>query len=103
MISKKDVPQLNPGQIEHIANLARIKVTDEEKVKLEHELSEILSFIETLNRVDTEHITPVTGGTTLMNESKEDELSKAFEGSEELILGQIPEKERGYIKVKSVF
>lgn len=94
-ISKKDV--------EHIAGLARIQLSNEEKSKFENELSGILSFIETLNKADTDRVMPVTGGTTLINESREDVPNAIFDTARAALIEEAPESDRNYIKVKSVF
>ncbi len=44
--------------IEHLAKLARIDLTDEEKTKFSGELENILSYFERINRVDVADIEP---------------------------------------------
>lgn len=95
-ISHKDV--------EHIAHLARIELTEVEKQKIEKDLSAILEFVEKLNEVDTENVEPMTGGTSLKNITREDkQIDVSLEGHQASLLAQVSEKKEGWVKVKAVF
>lgn len=50
---------INKDQIVKIANLARIKVSDEEALKYADDLSDIVSWVESLNELDTESVKPM--------------------------------------------
>ena len=90
--------------VEHIANLARIELDAQEKKMFETELSGILSFVETLNELDTSNVEPVTGGTLLQNVMRDDEQSDIYmEGASARLVEAAREKKDGFIKVKSVF
>lgn len=96
MIEKKDVA--------HIANLARIALTDKEKEKLEEELSSILSFIEKLNEADTTQVAPAAGGTLLKNIMRRDEqMEKSLEGKSAELTDAASERQENWVKVKAVF
>lgn len=88
--------------VEHIANLARIELTEEEKGKMEKELSAILDFVGKLNEADTENIEPLTGGTDLENVVRVDKEEKPL-GDAESLVGASPMKEKGFVEVKAVF
>lgn len=95
-ITKKDV--------EHIAHLARIELTEAEKQKFEKDLSAILEFVEKLNEVDTENVEPMVGGTSLENITREDkQIDVSLEGHQAGLLNQVPERKEGWVKVKAVF
>lgn len=96
MITQKD--------IEYIARLARIDLTVKEKQRFENDLPSILEFVETLKKVDTENILPVTGGTDQKNTVRDDmEINEALEEKAGKLLDAVPEKEGNYAKVKAVF
>lgn len=96
MITKKDV--------EHIASLARIELSDKEEKKFEKELSAILKFVEKLNEVDTAGVEPMTGGTNLQNVTREDEqIDKSLEDKSKVLVEVAPEEKDGWVKVKTVF
>jgi aspartyl-tRNA(Asn)/glutamyl-tRNA(Gln) amidotransferase subunit C len=50
--------KLTREEVLHIAHLARIELKEEEVEKFQRELSEILTFVEKLNELDTEGIDP---------------------------------------------
>lgn len=97
MIGRKDV--------EHIARLARIALTEAEKEKLEKDLSGILEFVAKLNELDVSEVEPMTGGTTLKNAMRDDADEVALPGcaSPSLLVEVSPTNKNGYVGVKSVF
>jgi aspartyl-tRNA(Asn)/glutamyl-tRNA(Gln) amidotransferase subunit C len=52
--------EVDADTVRRIARLARIRVTDEEAVALEKELSGILDWIKQLDEVDTSNVEPMT-------------------------------------------
>jgi aspartyl-tRNA(Asn)/glutamyl-tRNA(Gln) amidotransferase subunit C len=59
-------------QVENIAKLARIYLTDQEKEKLSKELSKILSYVEKINELDTSNIEPTAHILDIHNVFRED-------------------------------
>lgn len=49
---------LSLEEIEHIADLARLRLTDEEKARYREQLSAVLDYMDKLRQVDTAHIEP---------------------------------------------
>jgi aspartyl-tRNA(Asn)/glutamyl-tRNA(Gln) amidotransferase subunit C len=98
--------KIDKKQVEHIAELSRIKLSEEEKEKFSGELSRILDYFEKLKKVETKNVLPttqVTGIKNVLREDAEEIIEKeAREKRRERILENVPEKEREYIKVKSV-
>lgn len=89
--------------INHIAKLARMELTEEEKQKLEKELSAILNFVEKLKEADLENVKPMAGGTDLVNVYRDDEPAEKNEKQREKILDNAPKEKDGYVEVKAVF
>jgi aspartyl-tRNA(Asn)/glutamyl-tRNA(Gln) amidotransferase subunit C len=46
--------------VEHVATLARLSFTQQEKQKLIRELNQILDYMDQLNRLDTSHVEPLS-------------------------------------------
>lgn len=91
--------------IKHIASLARIGLTQKEEDKMKDELGSIISFIEQLNKVNTDNIEPLYQTTGLVNSMRSDEYRGDFKIDEALnskLIGQAPAKQDNFIKVKSV-
>ena len=92
------------NNVEHIARLARIELTDGEKTKFEKELSMILSFIEKLGELDTTNVEPMAGGTYDRNVMRGDETQDDnLQGKSAELLRQSPDMKDGWVKVKKVF
>jgi aspartyl-tRNA(Asn)/glutamyl-tRNA(Gln) amidotransferase subunit C len=94
--------KLTKKEIEHIANLARLDLTDEEFKKYGEQLSGVLSYIEQLQEVDTTDVEPTAQVTGLENVMREDRAEDWQENEKERALGESPEIEEGQIKVKRV-
>ncbi|HCJ66748.1 MAG TPA: Asp-tRNA(Asn)/Glu-tRNA(Gln) amidotransferase subunit GatB [Elusimicrobia bacterium] len=91
-ITKKDV--------EYVAKLARLALTEEEKEKFCSQLNQILLYMEKLNELETKDVPPTSHVLALKNVWREDEV-KPFTHTKE-ILKNAPEKEGNYFKVKKV-
>lgn len=53
--------------IDHIANLARLALTEEEKVKFASQLGDVIHHIEQLKEVDVSHVEPTAHGFPIFN------------------------------------
>ena len=91
-------------EVEHIAELARIKLTEKEKDKMTKELGVILGYINKLKEVNTEGVEPVAHITGLINVFRDDDNPREPD-SENIrrLIEQAPAQKDGYVKVKSVF
>lgn len=63
---------LSKKEIEHIAMLARLSLTEEEKELFGAQLSSILDYMEKLNELETEHIEPTSHVFSISNVMRED-------------------------------
>jgi aspartyl-tRNA(Asn)/glutamyl-tRNA(Gln) amidotransferase subunit C len=88
-------------QVKHIAKLARLGITSDESEKYAAQLSDIFSYIELLNEIDTKSVEPTSQVTGLKNVMREDKKLRICEKSDLLACTELP-VERDQIKVKSV-
>jgi aspartyl-tRNA(Asn)/glutamyl-tRNA(Gln) amidotransferase subunit C len=65
VIQKKDV--------EHVARLARLALTDAELEKMREQLNGILAYIEKLNALDTQGVEPTSHAVPMVNVMRDDE------------------------------
>ncbi len=91
---------LDPATVRRIANLARIRVDDDEVVRLQGELNGILGWIEQLNEVDVTDVAPLTGGAQLALKMREDAVTDGT--CREQILANAPERANGFFVVPKV-
>ena len=101
-MSKNKELNINKELVEHLAELARMKLGDNEDEQIE-DLKEILDYFEELKEVDTENVKPMTGGTFLKNKMREDKCKKSEDFSDDSEINAFPEKSSGYLKVPNVF
>lgn len=87
-------------QVEHVAKLARLNLTEEETVKYTSQLNAILHFVEKLNDLDTEGIEPTSHVMEVYNVMREDENRPSIEREE--ALRNAPDQEEGHFKVPAV-
>lgn len=94
--------KLPQSEVERIALLARIELSEPEKQKYAEQLSTILDYVEELRQLEIKDVPDVGQITGLTNQLAEDEI-KGCELSRDELLKNVPMTERRYIKVKSVF
>ena len=88
--------KINKELIEHIAEVARLKLTDKEKEKFSKELKEIIETFSKLDKVDTKGIETSLQAVELKNMLREDKEEKSFTQEEALSLTD--HKKDGYFK-----
>lgn len=97
----KRAERLSISDIEKIASLAKIGLTDEEKSKMTIELNSILSFVDDIQKTNTANVEQTSQITGLTNVLREDIIKPCELNSKEL-LENAPLTQDGYIKVKRV-
>jgi aspartyl-tRNA(Asn)/glutamyl-tRNA(Gln) amidotransferase subunit C len=93
---------LKKEDIEHLATLARIAVSEDEKESFALQIDSVLGYVSELNKVVTlEESTPKAG--ELRNVMREDEAPYAGGEFTAAIIANAPYKEDGYVKVGQIF
>lgn len=87
-------------QVEHVANLARLELSEEEKELYTKQLSKILDYIDQLNEVNTCGVEPMTQPIPIVNVMREDITKKQF--TREEILKNAPHEEYGFFRVPKI-
>lgn len=93
--------KLTKEQVEHVAKLANLPLTEEEIEKYSKQLSAILNYVESLNKVDTNNIDPTFNTTGLENVMSEDKVSNSL--TQEESLSNASKKDKGFFATKGVF
>lgn len=94
---------LTKDEVEKVARLARIELTDEELERFRHQLSAVLDYVEQLQKVNTSGVEATAQVTGLENVWREDAVTEDQPDEREAALAQSPERVANLIKVKSVF
>lgn len=92
--------KLEKEKVKHIAKLARIELSEQDKEKYSKELTTILNFVEKLNEVETKDIEPTYQVSRVVNSFRNDEAIKS--NKQEKLIKAAPENDGKYVKVKSV-
>jgi aspartyl-tRNA(Asn)/glutamyl-tRNA(Gln) amidotransferase subunit C len=92
---------LSPADVDRIAALARLELTDEERTRLATQLSAILGYADQVQQADTSAV-PADAFAMPIPRSRDDELVPSLDRSE--ILAQAPAADRaaGLFKVPRV-
>ena len=64
---------INKDNLEHLAQLARVELSKDEEAQFLGDLKKILDHFEELKAVNTDAVTPMSGGTRLTNIFREDD------------------------------
>ena len=88
--------KINKEVVEHIAEVARLKLTDREIEKFSKELKEVIEAFSKIDKVNTEDIETSLQPIELKNMLREDKKEKCF--SQEEALSLTDNKKDGYFK-----
>lgn len=100
-MTKKAKAKITAKQVKHIANLARIKLNNDEVKKFQKQLADIIKYFDKLNEVDTKGIEPTSQVTGLVNKLRKDEIRNFL--TQEHALQNAPDRKKGYFKTLSPF
>jgi aspartyl-tRNA(Asn)/glutamyl-tRNA(Gln) amidotransferase subunit C len=92
--------KLSLDEVEHIAELARLRLSEDEKARYREQLSEILDYAARLQAVDTSGISPTSSVLPARNALRKDEPRPGL--SLEEVLRNAPETEKGQFRVPPV-
>lgn len=92
---------LTVKEVEHIAKLARLELTEEQKALYREQLSAILDYMAKLRELDTKDVPPTAGGGLTQMILREDESRPSL--STDALLKNAPEAEDDQFKIPPVF
>ena len=91
---------LTRQEVEHIAELARLGLTEEEKEIFAGQLSAILDYFQVLQQLDTDSVPPTTTAIPQENVTFEDEVEPS--SLREDILSNAPDAVDGFFRVRAI-
>ena len=92
--------RITKEEVEHVAKLARLEITDAEKEAFSQQLSTILTHMEQLRSVDTTGIEPTATVVEQTNVFREDKVRPFL--PVEMALRNAPESQDGYFVVPKI-
>jgi len=94
------VAALSPQEVEHIAELAKLQLSDEEKALYAGQLSAILDYFNRLQQLDTDDVPPMTSVLPLNNVLRDDVAEACLPTGE--LLANAPDAEDDMFRVNAV-
>lgn len=94
--------EITKKSLEHLADLAKLDLTEKEEEKFMKDLDSILGHFRELQELNTDGVQPLTGGTSLKNVWREDGETKSSLKADPVV-DAFPDKEGRWLKVPAVF
>jgi aspartyl-tRNA(Asn)/glutamyl-tRNA(Gln) amidotransferase subunit C len=91
---------LTREEVEHVARLAHIGLSDDDVERFRTQLSQILDYFEILKRVDTEGVPPTSQALPLQNVTRPDETLRPLD--HEAVLANAPQRSDGFFRVRKI-
>lgn len=91
---------IDRAAVDHVARLARLDLTDEERERMRAELTQILEHAERIQALDLDGVPPTSHSVSIRNAMRPDEVTPSLEPDE--VLRNAPEVEDGRIKVPRI-
>lgn len=85
--------------VKQLAELARLEISDDEQEELVQDLEAILEYVSEIGAVVTDDIHPEVG--TVYNVMRDD-VPREDDCDVEAVLCEVPEKEKGFVKVEKI-
>lgn len=89
--------KINLSDLDHIAKLARINLTESEKTTFLPQLESVLEYFDILNKVDITNINPTFRVNDQQNVFRSDEIKESFD--QKTALSTAPKTQDGYFEV----
>ena len=91
---------ITPEDVEHVARLARLALSEAEKRQMRDELASILAYIDTLQALDTEGVEPTAHVLPVVNVMREDEPRPCLPA--ETMLANAPDRRDAFVRVPRI-
>lgn len=92
--------KIDEAQVRRVALLGRLELSDEEVAQFSGQLSDIVTYIEKLNELDTDNVEPLAHCLPVHNVLREDVPKPSL--TNEQALANAPERENEYFKMPKV-
>jgi aspartyl-tRNA(Asn)/glutamyl-tRNA(Gln) amidotransferase subunit C len=88
------------ADVDAVARLARLHLTDDESERLREQLSAILSYIDKLRALDTEQVEPTSHAVPLVNVMRDDAPEPCLPA--EAVLANAPDRQEDFFRVPRI-
>ena len=92
--------KITSEEVEHVARLARLELTDEQEQMFQRQLSDILTYFDKLSELDTSQVAPMSHAVQLVNVFRQDRIAESIPARE--ALANAPASQDGFFRVPKV-
>jgi len=93
-------PKITNKEVEDVARLSRLELTNAEKERMRRELDGILSYIDKLRALDTDGVPPTSHAVPMTNVMREDEPRPSLPQDE--MLANAPDRSGEFFRVPKI-
>ena len=93
-------PKISLKDVEHVARLARLELSEADKERMRRELDSILSYIDKLRALDTEGVEPTSHAIPMTNVMRDDMPRPSL--PQEDMLANAPERSGEFFRVPRI-
>lgn len=91
---------LSRDDVRNVAELARLRFSDDEESRMAEEMSQILEYVEKLDELDTSGVPPMSHVLDLTNVFRDDDIESRID--QDQALEPAPDASNGYFQVPKV-
>ena len=92
--------KITRAEVEHVARLARLELSEDEKERMTVQLDAILGYMATLNAVDTAGVQPTTTVIPMVSVMRDDTVRPSLDRED--ALANAPDREDAYFRVPRI-
>jgi aspartyl-tRNA(Asn)/glutamyl-tRNA(Gln) amidotransferase subunit C len=94
------VAKITRAEVEHVARLARLELTEDEKERMTAQLDAILGYMEKLNALDTSQVEPTTTVIPMVSVMRDDIVRPSLDREE--ALANAPDRADAFFRVPRI-
>lgn len=100
-MSERNAQQAAAGiDVAYVARLARLRLDEQERARLQSQLEHILAYVDQLKEVDVSDLEPMTQAIDASNVTREDTVESGFDRED--VLANAPANRQGYFVVPRI-
>lgn len=92
--------KLTRAEVQRVAELARLRLTEAEESELTEQLDAILAYMDKLNQIDTSDVEPFSHATDTTNVFREDRVTNQADA--DALLANAPDRDGTFFKVPKI-
>ena len=92
--------KLTRAEVQRVALLARLRLTDGEEAEFTEQLDHILGYMDKLNQLDSAYVEPFSHGSVAANAFREDKVTN--QPNADALLANAPDRDATFFKVPKI-